>query len=100
MKNEGTEREEGAVDTKEKWKIRDRICKRLRSPGINSKEAIPPAYVAWRAGTTNRIIVRGPPRYRLAELIPGLLKRLWPHRLAESIPSNWFLGSFTNSGSG
>jgi hypothetical protein len=24
----------------------------LRSPGIDSKESIPPAYVAWRAGTT------------------------------------------------
>jgi hypothetical protein len=26
------------------------FCKRLRSPGIGSKESIPPAYVAWRAG--------------------------------------------------
>jgi hypothetical protein len=24
----------------------------LRSPGINSKKSIPPAYIAWRAGTT------------------------------------------------
>ncbi len=24
------------------------ICKRLKSPGIDSKESIPPAYVAWR----------------------------------------------------
>jgi hypothetical protein len=30
---------------------RARIFKRLWSPGINSKELIPPAYVAWRAGT-------------------------------------------------
>jgi hypothetical protein len=29
---------------------RARIFKRLWSPGINSKEWIPPAYVAWRAG--------------------------------------------------
>jgi hypothetical protein len=28
-----------------------RIFKRLWSPGIDSKELIPPAYVAWRAGT-------------------------------------------------
>ncbi len=28
-----------------------RIFKRLWSPGIDSKEIIPPAYVAWRAGT-------------------------------------------------
>jgi hypothetical protein len=34
-----------------------RIYKRLRSPGIDFKESIPPAYVAWRAGTTNRVIV-------------------------------------------
>jgi hypothetical protein len=29
-----------------------RIFKLLRSPRINSKEPIPPAYVTWRAGTT------------------------------------------------
>jgi hypothetical protein len=29
-----------------------RIFKLLRSPGIDSKESIPPAYVVWRAGTT------------------------------------------------
>ncbi len=28
-----------------------RIFKRLWSPGIDSKASIPPAYVAWRAGT-------------------------------------------------
>jgi hypothetical protein len=27
-----------------------RICKRLWSPGIDSEESIPPAYVAGRAG--------------------------------------------------
>ena len=31
---------------------RARIFILLRSPGIDSKESIPPAYVAWRAGTT------------------------------------------------
>jgi hypothetical protein len=30
----------------------DRIFKLLRSPGINSKELILPAYVAWRGGMT------------------------------------------------
>ncbi len=35
--------------------IRARICKRLRSPGIDSEESIPQAYVAQRAGTTNRV---------------------------------------------
>ncbi len=28
------------------------------SQGIDSEESIPPAYVAWRAGTTNRVVVR------------------------------------------
>ncbi len=36
---------------------RARICKRLGSPGIDSKEPIPPAYVAWRAGTSNKVVV-------------------------------------------
>ncbi len=36
---------------------RAQICKRFRSPGIDSKESIPPTYVAWRAGTSNRIVV-------------------------------------------
>jgi hypothetical protein len=31
---------------------RARIYKRLRSPGIDSKESIPPAYAAWRTGAT------------------------------------------------
>jgi hypothetical protein len=34
------------------------ICKRLRRPGIDSDDSIPPAYVAWRAGTTNRVVVQ------------------------------------------
>ncbi len=34
-----------------------RICKRLWSPGINSEESIPPAYVAWRAGAKKRVVV-------------------------------------------
>jgi hypothetical protein len=35
-----------------------RISKLLRSPRINSKESIPPAYVAWQAGTTNPVPTR------------------------------------------
>ncbi len=31
-----------------------RICKRLRSPESDSKESIPPAYVAWLAGLPYR----------------------------------------------
>ncbi len=50
--------------------VRACICKRLGSPGIDSKESIPPAYVAWRAGAvSNRTVV--------------------PERLA----GNWFLDS-------
>ncbi len=37
-----------------KHDFRARICKRLRIPGINSGIA----YVAWRTGTTNRVVVR------------------------------------------
>jgi len=36
---------------------RARICKPLRRPGIDSEDSIPPAYVGWRAGTTNRVVV-------------------------------------------
>jgi hypothetical protein len=36
---------------------RARICKCLRIPGIDSQESILPAYVAWRAGTSNRVVV-------------------------------------------
>jgi hypothetical protein len=38
--------------------IRDGIFKLLRSPGIHSKESIPPAYVTRRAGTTTLIPTR------------------------------------------
>jgi hypothetical protein len=47
-----------------------RTCKLLRSPGIDPKKWIPPAYVAWRAGPTNGGINSwNPPIY-------GLLKSL------------------------
>jgi hypothetical protein len=32
-------------------------CKRLSSPGIDSRDSIPPVYVVWRAGTLNRVVV-------------------------------------------
>jgi hypothetical protein len=35
----------------------DGIFKLLRSPGIDSKESIPPAYEAWRAGMTNLLLL-------------------------------------------
>ncbi len=46
---------------------RARICKRLRGPGIDSKESIPPAYVARQAGTTNRVIILDHQLHRLAD---------------------------------
>jgi hypothetical protein len=36
---------------------RDGIFKLLRSPGIDSKESIPPAYEAWRASTTTLFLL-------------------------------------------
>ncbi len=56
--------------------LRARICERLRRPGIDSKEPIPPAYVAWRPGTLTLFVVRPDKLQRLAESIPGLLKHL------------------------
>jgi hypothetical protein len=34
-----------------------RICRRLRSPGIDSKESVSPACQAWRAGATIKVVV-------------------------------------------
>ncbi len=36
---------------------RDDICELLRNPAIDSKESIPPAYVAWRAGATTLFLL-------------------------------------------
>ncbi len=40
---------------------RDGIVKPLGSRGIDSKESIPPAYVAWQAGTTTLIPLNSEP---------------------------------------
>ena len=37
--------------------VRARICKRFRSPEIDYEKSIPPAFVAWQAGTTFRVVV-------------------------------------------
>jgi hypothetical protein len=42
---------------KQQITARARICKRLRSPGIDSKESIPLAYVALRAGMITMFVV-------------------------------------------
>jgi hypothetical protein len=54
------------------FETRARICKRLRSPGIDSEKSIPRAYVAWRAGTTNKVVV---PARKSWNRFRGLLKR-------------------------
>ncbi len=51
------ERAEKACELTAIKRIWARICKRLSSPGIDSKESIPPAYVAWLAGTSNKVFV-------------------------------------------
>ncbi len=47
-----------------------RIFKRSWSPEIDSEESTLPSYVAWRFGTTNRVVVQA-----RQESIPGFLKR-------------------------
>jgi hypothetical protein len=56
-----------------------RICKRLWSPGIDSEESTPPGYVAWRAGTTNRVAV---PARQAGNRFLGSLKHLQRPSLA------------------
>ncbi len=55
------------------YRARARICKRLWSPGIDSEESIPSAYVAWRASTTNRVVV---PTHQAGNRFLGSLKGL------------------------
>jgi hypothetical protein len=45
------------------------FCKRLSSPGVDSKESIPPAYVARRAGTTTLFVSYWPAQ--LHRLVAG-----------------------------
>ncbi len=53
----------------------ERISKRFRSPGIDSKESIPSAYVAWLAAMITLFVIPAD-QHSLAESIPGLLIRL------------------------
>jgi hypothetical protein len=53
---------------------RDRICKRLRRPGIDSKESIPQAYGVWRGpDKSNRVVV---PERQAGNRFLGTLKGL------------------------
>jgi hypothetical protein len=63
---------------------RSRIFKRLRSPGIDSNESIPPAYITWRDGTSNRVVVPARQAWnRFLGSLKGLQIKAW----------NRFLGS-------
>jgi hypothetical protein len=53
--------------------LQARICKRLKSPEIDSKESIPPAYLAWWAGSANRVVV---PARQAGNRFLGFLKGL------------------------
>jgi hypothetical protein len=48
----------GYLNVYEFW-LRDGIFKLFRIPGIDSKESIPPAFVAWRAGMTTLLFLLG-----------------------------------------
>ncbi len=52
---------------------RARICKRKRSPEIDSKESTPPAYVACRAATSNGVVI---PAHQAGNRFLGSLKGL------------------------
>ncbi len=52
MQNQGLERYWAAADSNLACLSWDGIFKLLRNLGIDSKESIPPTYVAWRAGAT------------------------------------------------
>jgi hypothetical protein len=56
--------------------FRARICELLRNPGIDSKESMPPAYVAWCPVRQAYLLCRPARLHRLAESILGLLKDL------------------------
>jgi hypothetical protein len=71
---------------------RARICKRLRSPGIDSEESIPPAYVAWRAAMTNRVVV---PARQVGNRFLGFFKGLQIRALVVGKP--WSLSCFPTS---
>jgi hypothetical protein len=51
----------------------------LGSPGIDSEESRPPAYVDWRDGTTNRVVV---PTRQVGNRFLGSLKGLQIRALA------------------
>ncbi len=73
---------------------RPRIFKRLRSPGIVSKESILPACVAWRASTPNRVDV---PARQAGNRLLGSLKCLQIRAQIIQHPRALFRHLFWNS---
>ncbi len=65
------------------------ISKRLWSPGIDSEESISPAYVAWRASTTNRVFV---PARQAGNRYMGSFKGLQIRALYDNPIPTGFLG--------
>jgi hypothetical protein len=75
--------------------IRARICKRLNSPEIYSKESIPQAYIAWGAGTSNRVVV---PARQAGNRFLGSLKSLQIRAQPSSLsPLHYRAGIFKQS---
>ncbi len=60
--------------------IRARIFKLLRSPEIDSKESIPPAYVAWRAGSKTLFLLAVPALIDCSK-IPAQISKLSNHKV-------------------
>ncbi len=79
----GGRREEGEGEGREGAEkgeeSKARTCEDLRIPGIDSKESITPAYVAWRAGTSNRVVI---PARHAGNRFLGALKGLQIRALA------------------
>jgi hypothetical protein len=67
---------------------RARIFKLLRRSGIDSKEYIPAAYVAWRAGTTTLFLIRSWPPIDCFK-IPVLCRNLRGLLLVSSSKQRW-----------
>ncbi len=61
--------------------FRARIFKLLRSPRIDSKESIPPAYVAWRAGTPILLLLGSQPHKIVKNSSTALYQNPYRHLL-------------------
>jgi hypothetical protein len=62
---------------------RARICKCLRSPGIDSKESVPPTYVAWRARMSTKVVA---PARQAGNQFLGSVKGLQIRALVGPLP--------------